>query len=364
MAVTHLGAHMAPVLFDVDKTNVIQPYAISPWQGETEGLPSEGSELPLRGDFFCLPFGKGEAPDGEIHPPHGATSSEIWTFVDERTVEGRHCLTLQMETPVRPGRVTKTYELHDGENAVYETTSIEGFAGPATIGHHAVLALPEKEGALLVSSSAIRAGMTYPRPFGCPAEGSYQSLAIGRRFHSLRRIPSIFRGTASLDCTAYPARRGYSDLLQIAQRPKLRGPCWVTAVNTDAGYLWFALKDISVLPSTLFWIENRGRHRLPWSGRTISLGLEDVCSYFDLGITESMAPNEFQKRGVPTFHHLTGRTPFVVRYIQGAVAIPAGFSSVKEVLFLKNEVVFIDGNGKRFGAPLRHDFIMRSHENL
>lgn len=362
LAVTHLGGHMAPVVFESDTADAVQPYAISPWQGETEGLPSSGSEVPLRGDFFCLPFGGGPAPHDEVHPPHGATSSAVWTLVGEEHLEDRHRLTMSMETTVRRGRVTRTFELQDGHNVVYGTTSIEGFAGPTTLGHHAVLALPDVEGGLLLSSSPLLLGATFPKAFGSPEEGSYQSLAINRRFHNLARVPSIFRHVDPVDCSAFPARRGFTDLVQIAQKPRRNQPCWVAAVNTEANYLWFAFKDSSVLPSTVLWIENRGRHSAPWSGRNCSLGIEDVCSYFDLGIEAAMQWNPFQDKGVPTFHPLSHENALDVRYIQGAVRTPAGFGRVQDVEFHNDEVVFIDGSGKRLTTPVRYRFVMREPE--
>jgi len=357
MAVTHLGGHMAPVFFDIGSSAPVQPYAISPWQGETEGLPSGGSELPLRGDFFCLPFGSGLAPNGEVHTPHGQTSSGPWTHLESSSSGGTHSLKLGIELPVRKGRVTQTYTLHDGENAVYTTTAIEGFAGPATMGHHAVLAVPAPERALLVSTSPIVLGMTCPYPFADPSEGNYQSLATGRRFTRLSRAPSIFRETPIADCSAFPVRPGFTDLLQLAQRPRGRHPAWTVAVNSEAGYLWFAFKDPAVLPSTVLWIENRGRHSTPWKGRTSLLGLEDVCSYFDTGISASAAPNAFSLRGVPTVHRLSDKSQFEVRYIQGIVRTPAGFGCVKSVRFRSGEAVFIDVAGNRLSARVRHEFL-------
>ena len=110
-------------------------------------------------------------------------------------------------------------------------------------------------------------------------------------------------------------------------------------------------------PRPSLWIENRGRHRAPWSGRNCSLGLEDVCSYFDLGIEGAMHPNPFQGRGVPTFQRLTSATPFVIPYIQGAVRTPAGFGRVKEIEFLADGIAFVDDAGNPFGTPVRHQFL-------
>ena len=57
VAVTKLGGQMAPVTFDRKSKAPIQPYHISPWQDEgLKDLPAAVLS-PLRGDFFCMPFG-------------------------------------------------------------------------------------------------------------------------------------------------------------------------------------------------------------------------------------------------------------------------------------------------------------------
>jgi hypothetical protein len=148
-----MGAHMAPVFFDYASQDPIEAFVISPWQGETKGFPAGGSKLRLRGDFFCLPFGGGPATGGEVHPPHGQTSGGMWILLSSTSICGRHTLQIGMNTQVSSGRLTRTVTLLDGEYVVYDSTEIDGFAELATMGHHAVLALPPREQALLVSSS-------------------------------------------------------------------------------------------------------------------------------------------------------------------------------------------------------------------
>jgi hypothetical protein len=362
MAVTRMGGQMAPVHFACDTAQPIQPYAISPWQDETEGLPESGSERILRGDFFCLPFGRGKGPRGEDHAQHGATASAAWSLIGATRQDGVHTLQLSMETPVRKGTVTRTLTLRDGENVVYSATRIDGFAGPATMGHHAVLALPDRDGSLLVSTAPLLFGTTTPYRFGRGEEGSYQSLAVNKTFRSLTRVPSIFRDTPPQDCSAFPARRGFTDLLQIAQRPTAGEPGWVAAVNTEERYLWFSLKNLAALPSTVLWIENCGRYVTPWRGRTCVLGLEDVCSYFDMGISAAMAPNGFSEWGASTVHRLTARRPFEVRYIQGVLRTPRGFSKVKRAYFPEGGVVFVDGEGREARTAVDSSFVFASGE--
>ena len=59
LAVTQLGGHMAPVTFHRRSAAPVQPYYISPWQGERLKI-DEPVLVPLRGDFFCLPFGNNQ----------------------------------------------------------------------------------------------------------------------------------------------------------------------------------------------------------------------------------------------------------------------------------------------------------------
>ena len=126
--------------------------------------------------------------------------------------------------------------------------------------------MPEKAGALRVATGPFRLGMTNPTVVGDPAERQYQSLAIGGKFTSLKRVPLLWKRPATGDCTSFPVRTGFTDLLGVFAKPT-RTPAWTTATVQEAGFLWFSLKDAAVLPATLLWISNRGRHNEPWNGR-------------------------------------------------------------------------------------------------
>ena len=78
LAVTQLGGQMAPVTFYRNAAKGIQPYYISPWQSEDVKL-SEPVLVPLRGDFFCMPFGVGGAYRGEQYVVHGAPATRRWS---------------------------------------------------------------------------------------------------------------------------------------------------------------------------------------------------------------------------------------------------------------------------------------------
>ena len=351
LAVTELGGHMAPVTF-FRGDGPVQPYHVSPWQDEKLAIDNPVL-VPLRGDFFCLPFGGGKEPDGREHPPHGEAATSRWTLGGVAKAGTVTTLTATLETKMRTGTITKRLMLVDGENAVYSEHTVEGFAGPATPGHHATLRLPAKEGAFRVASSAFVHGTTHPELFSDPEAREYQALAIGAAFKDLTQVPLRFKDArTNADLTRFPARHGYADLLAIYKKPAA-SPAWMAAVNTEEGYIWYSLKDAAVLPATVFWVENGGRHAAPWSGRNRCLGLEDVRWYFN----QSHAPNPVTKLGIPTSMKFGGASPVRIRYIQGVAKAPAGFEAVKTVEFGAGTITIVGTKGERVRVPVRHGFL-------
>lgn len=360
LAVTQRGAQMAPVTFYRDGPQPVRPYYISPWQDE--GLKPEPPVLiSLRGDFFCLPFGgNAESDNGRNYPSHGEPAGETWTCLGAGNQGAVTTLTLALQTRVPPGRITKRISLIDGNNVVYSQERLDGYSTKVSIGHHAILAVPEKDGALRIATSKIRFGMTSPALFSNPVNREYQSFAIGKKFGDLRRVPLQWKGSGPADCTSFPARKGFADLLAVFSEtgPKLeRNVAWVTATVQAGGYLWFSMRDPMFLPTTLFWIENHGRHGSPWNGRNSCLGLEDVCSYVNEGMPISARPNALNREGIPTALVLSPDRPTFVNYIQGVAKIPADFRMVKTVRFGDGKVTFISVTGKKVTVPVNYEFI-------
>ena len=276
--VTKNGAHMAPVRFCANTAKPVQPYYISPWQNEgLKDLP-DPVLVPLRGDFFCMPFGaNAEAVGGEKHTGHGEPSSAKWRFVDVRRDGGIATLTLTLETTVRKGKITKKVHLIDGQNVVYTTHVIEGYSGKMPIGHHCTLAVPEEEGSLRIAVSPFEMGMTCPVLFSNPANREYQSLAVNKTFTDLTSVPVLSRDSGPADCSSFPQRTGFTDLVQLFKKASAE-PAWTAATCQEKGYLWFSLKGASLMPGTVFWISNKGRRGFAWNGRNRCLGLEETCS--------------------------------------------------------------------------------------
>jgi len=360
VAVTRRGGHMAPVTFFRDDPQSVQPYYVSPWQDEPSSTMPAPVLVALRGDFFCLPFGgNSEEVAGEKHPPHGEIVGESWKLTRSEKRNDVTTLTLAIETKVRPGRVTKELSLVEGQNVVYSRHTIEGFAGRVPLGHHAILALPEQEGAVRIATSAFRFGLTAPGLFSDPKQREYQALLPGAKWGELSKVPVAWKGVPDADLTRLPGRYGYADLIQLANESweKTQGPAWTTATYADRGYLWFALKDPAVLNSTVFWMENHGRHGPPWNGRNNCLGVEDVTAHFADGLAASIRENRLTKDGVATAVNLSATQPTAVNYLQGVVKIPPGFETVLRLEFGPGQVSFISTTGQRVTAPVRHEFL-------
>jgi hypothetical protein len=346
---------MAPAYFSFPQKPAVQPYHVSPWQCEDHSFLDGRCEGPLRGDFFCLPFGKPDPDDGT--PAHGRTSSARWSLASHRSHGGVHEIGIRMESALHEASVTREYFLRDGETVIYDRTTITDLAGAYTMGHHAVLRTPQQELALLVSTSKVGFGMTFPGHFGEPANAEYQSLAMGAEFADLNSVPSIFKGFPNADCSRFPTRRGFADLLQMGVEANKGQPAWSAAVNSEEGYLWFSLRDPALLPSTILWIENGGRHQPPWSGRNCNLGIEDVCSFFDSGSVASSVSNAFSERGFKTVQQFLADRPLSISYIQGVVSTPQGFSHVRAVRFSDHVATFADAAGREVSTPISTEFV-------
>lgn len=358
--VTVQGGHLGPVRVRLgDRT--VEPFSVAPWAEErVDACPMIRT---LRGDFFCMPFGGNETkysplssggeegpPKGgtqrvdetvdwrsssggsgvrENHPQHGDTANLDWRL-ESLTGDEIH---LSLETQTRPGRVDKRIRLEG--TSILQSHTVSGMKGPMPVGHHAMLRFTS-EGRF--STSPILHGHVFPGDFERPEQGGYTSLLPGARFDDLTKVPMQNGGLA--DLTHYPAREGFEDLVQLYHRPDLSF-AW-NAVVVD-GYVWIALKAPRVLPATVLWHSNGGRHYAPWNGRHRRvLGVEDVCAYFHYGLAESAVPNDAP---VPTSLTLDPEKPTEIRYAMAIAPVPDGFDMVERIEPTKGGVVAISPTG-------------------
>lgn len=353
--VTKRGAHTAPVTFFADDERPVRPHFVAPWNTDDDmGRDLDPPVLaPLRGDFLCLPFGEDNRYEGESHPVHGEAAGGAWEFVGEEQTGRRTAARLRFSPRQRAGTIAYEISLVKGHSAVYQRHLIEGFHGPTTLAHHVIL---RGDTPLCVDTPPLAFGVTNAPGPRYAAGGEYHSIERDRVFTTAERVPSVWAADPYVDVSRFPRREGFDDIVQLV--PDYAEPAigWVTATAPEEGWLWYALKDPKVLPSTVMWMENRGRHASPWNGRTVALGIEDACGYLATGLAGSVPDNPVSRRGVPTYHD-AGAEPTAVNYIQGVCRIPEGFDRVHTISVEADRVVFRAHSGEQANARVFPEFI-------
>ncbi len=354
-AVTELGGHLGPVTFSLGKQKVA-PFSVAPWWDEKLPAGTPALLRALRGDFFCLPFGgNGKAWRGEQHPPHGETANSKWKFESLRRKSGEVCLELSLKTKVRAGRVSKRIRLVNGHSVVYQEHVVSGMEGSMSLGHHAMLKFPDREGAGRLSTSKVALGQVFVEPVEDPAQRGYSVLKPGAVFDDLETVPDITGATA--DLTRYPARRGFEDIVMLVAHPSVKIG-WNAVAFPEEGYVWFALRDPRVLASTVLWISNGGRHYAPWNGRHVNvMGVEDVTAWFHYGLAQSAEANPLSALGCPTHRELSAEKPLSVRYVMGVAPIGKRFERVADIRFGDGTITLEGEAGESVKVPVDVKFL-------
>lgn len=358
LAVTERGGMMAPVTFFRRDSDRIQPYYIAPWAQESIKRIDPPVLGPLRGDFFALPFGANGKGKGARYTQHGETATERWRMIsNSEDASGAH-IELVMQPRTDPGKITKRIHVPADQTVIYTEHVFEEMKGTFPIGHHATLAPPDVEGDMLISTSPIRFGMTAPREAVVRDEGEYYALEPLRRFRSLDKVPTIWkdRSLRDADCSSFPRRKGFVDILAVFAKPD-QDFAWTAATFQSQGFVWFSLKDPKMLPATLFWMENQGRHSRPWDGRNLCIGLEDICAYFGQGMDESLSENALTKAGIETSRSFKAQEPVSVNYIQGVARVPSGFGRVVTITRGEDEITLINADKQEVSVPCKVSFL-------
>jgi hypothetical protein len=268
-------------------------------------------------------------------------------------------LVLEMDFPDNLAHVEATFTVKENEANIYMEHTISDCSLRLPYGHHAIL---DCSSPLFISTSPFKFGIVTPESDTPTADGEYRALQGHARFSSLKQVPSRLTDYPSFDLTRFPSREGFVDIVQlINEEGETIG--WNCAVCPEKSYLWFSLKEIQTLPSTLLWMENKGRHSSPWSGRNVCIGIEDVCSCFASGSAVSSVENELSKEGIKTSVQFEKEESYTVRYIEGVVRIPSGFTEVKTVSLDRGNktATFTDINDVKVSTSVDSAFLVEKN---
>ncbi len=296
----HMGGAIAALRVQ-DQGHAIAPLHRAPWHADDVPVTAPPHQRWLAGDFFCAPFGDGSA-DGA--PLHGWTANGEW--IGEG---GCYALT----RPVMGARVHKRLFVQNDHPFVYQCHSFTGGAGALSVANHAMVSLPQGG---RISTSPLRWCET-------PAHAPEPHAAQGRSLlHYPARAPlAAFPGAGggTVDLCHYPLGHAHEDFVTAIASPDLTFG-W-TAVARASGDLFLSLRRADLLPLTMFWHSNGGRHYAPWSSRhTGVLGVEEGVGLALLGLSAQQQPCPLTTAGQPTALHLGGRIE--VRHVIGAIHWP------------------------------------------
>lgn len=350
--VTVQGGHLTATFNDS-----ITPFFTAPWWQEADIGDADQIIKILRGDFFCLPFGANLEPyEGQQHPIHGQTCNDCWDFVGLEEIDGEKALRLRMDLDADRGSVEKIIRVSDAQPLIYSEHIVTGWEGKSSAGHHAILQFPEEPGSGIIDMTEPVTGFTTPDLIEDSAMGGYCLLKPGQEITDRTKVPCGDGSTA--DLTRYPTKKGYEDVV-IFMSDTSKPFVFTAASFPTEGYLYFQLKDPRVLPQTLFWLSNGGRHYAPWSGRLSGvLGMEEIAGFFHYGIKESVEPNFMQEKGFKPFVEFSKDHPTSIRVIMGLVPIAGYFTGVEDIIPSgDSEITILGKGGESISVSCNLDFL-------
>ncbi len=347
LSVTETGGHLSDVVFTLDGKRRVSPMHTAPWANES--LPADTWEIlrVLRGDFFCAPFGSSDVIPGETRV-HGLPANGTWRL--QRSTD--NALDAILDGTVLGATVAKHVEVRPGEAVVYQRHTMTGGSGRLPVGHHAML---HAKSPLRLAFSPWTMALTPPDPVEQPPLGR-PLLAEGQVITDLHRAKRADGGTT--DLTIYPSPDGYEAIWMVVSDPAVPF-AWTAATASEEGWVWFGLKDRRVLPQTLMWLSNGGRDYAPWNGRHRRvIGLEEICGYFHLSHSASIADNPVAAKGIPTAVELKAGSPLTVSYMFGLAATPPGFGAVADVRRVAGGVTLVDSEGREAFAACDPSYVI------
>jgi hypothetical protein len=311
-SVESLGGMLGATSFVLPDGRQVAPLQIAPWGNEPGGENLPGILRRLRGEWPCVPFGSDadRAPMGDwpgSHSastvdsfPHGFGANNNWTFV-----EGGTGIALSIAYPDDHPIASLERRVTPDANAAaldFELVINVRQDCELPLGLHPCFRLPAKPGAMHIEVGADVSGATFP--IATDASSIFQQDQFLPHWNDVPLLDG-----SRLDVSRLPLPHNTEELVQLIDMPG-HAALW----NSAEGYRVRLKWNRDHFPSALLWFTNRGRTFAPWNGRHLALGLEPICSAFDLGQQISAADNPISRRGVATARKFTAGERFVTRY--------------------------------------------------
>jgi hypothetical protein len=323
-----------------DGNRTLSPLHRAPWVDDPEmEFPADTppNVRRLSGDFFCAPFGRNDVEPG---PSHGWSANSAWDHVGTTRQGNRLTAVFRLQRKVMGATVEKRISLISGHPFLYQEHSLAGGAGAVSVAHHVMVHMAGG-GDLAVSPK--RLAQTLPEPLETDPALGRSLLAPRAEAADLSRFPLAEGGVADLG--VYPLGEAHEDFAALVERPGHSLGWSVVSRKLECDRI-IVLKRPDVLPLTMLWMSNGGRHYAPWSSRhTGVLGIEDARAS-PLGHADSCRENSLNKRGIPTAFQLEEGMTTTVRQIIGACASGKDGDSIRDVTAETDQLILRSQDGR------------------
>lgn len=304
-----LGGMVGLVEFKLPDGRKVSPFQVAPWSDDHRRHALPGVLQRLRGEWPCVPFGVDKVRHLPDNWPsvvgdekfcsdlHGYSANHDWTIDhadDEKVV-------MSIDYPRHhPIEMLRRKIVPVGPALDFELTVIVREACDLPFGFHPTYKVT---GAMRIAVEQYN----FVHSFPTDAEPGAALFVPNQVCDALDSVAG--RDGQNIDATCVPLPQSYEELLQV-----VGGNGQVALHVLSEGYKVQMTWQKEHFGSLLLWYSNRGRTDYPWNAEHQALGIEPICSAFDLGQAQSKADNPISRRGTPTTMTFRPDKPFHTTY--------------------------------------------------
>lgn len=289
------------------------------------------SPYPLMGHFLCLD-GFGDPSEQERAagmPFHGEASRQTFEVISTRNSGSVGSLTMGASLPLAQERITRTFEVVDGENVVYVTSDLESLVAidrPIMWTEHVTLGPPFLERARVV----VDMPATNCRVRRAVAEDPIPGRLIPLRDFKWPIAPGNDGG--QVDLRPEPVDAVSLDRATCQMDPQRR-LAFVTALHLEKRILFGYIFRREDYPWLMNWMNYTGNE-------TAARGIEFSMQAFDGPRRDIVELNTLF--GIPAFRWLSAKSKIQTRFLLFYTKVPEGFTRVDEVTLQGGKLSFGD----------------------
>jgi hypothetical protein len=263
---------------------------------------------------------------------HGEAHRQNFEIKTARNENGNRTLTIETELPILQERLSRTYELREGETVVFVRSrlqSLVAFDRPLVWAEHATIGAPFLEAGVTVVDTPAKRAQT--RPY---TDTVRHRLASAKDF-IWPMAPQVDGGL--VDVRAAPVKLGSGDHTTALMDPS-RKLAFATAIHPQkrliVGWIW--------KPADYPWLQSWESY--PENGK-LARGLEFSTQPYD--VPRRQAVDTHEMFGVPTYQWLPAKSTVEKSFALFYAPTPEGMTKVKDVRLENGQLLIEDGEGHR-----------------